>query len=440
MRKIIFVLLLCMSVLAGCSESDSSTGSEYKDSSVIDSVSDEDSSDDVDTTTTTTTTTGNDVNVAGTMMSLDYFLELVSHDAYLSFDDYEQYQNTAIEVNGLPGLELNLFDNSAKDRTFTLYVYQDVDTIKYRLVDNQGNSIDPYRDDIEAFLKDESVTQSSVTTSAVTDSSDDVQSSVTPVTTTPVTTTTPTVTTKPATTTTTAIVTEKASGVKYANCVANMRSGNNTSYPVVTQVAKNTKVTIKGKCSNGWYAVEVNGKTGYMSSSVLSDAPITTTPTTPTTTTPTTTPPTTNGSSGGNTSLPYDAHTVEFMNEVLRLTNEFRAENGVAPLTLDVNLTAVSMLRANELTEVFSHTRPDGSSCYTAFDAAGFSLGTKYFARGENIAAGQATPEEVVEAWKNSTQGHREAMLNSKYTKLGVGYVYDSSDPYKHYWVQSFIG
>lgn len=434
-----------MSVLAGCSESDSSTGSEYKDSSVIDSVSDEDSSDDVDTTTTTTTTTATTTTTTEQIqkpkITIDELVELSKKGEELSWADFEKYEKNDTVITGSKGFELSL------DGGYTLYVAGNDKPDIVQLFDSKGNVIDVLKDDIEAFLKDESVTQSSVTTSAVTDSSDDVQSSVTPVTTTPVTTTTPTVTTKSATTTTTAIVTEKASGVKYANCVANMRSGNNTSYPVVTQVAKNTKVTIKGKCSNGWYAVEVNGKTGYMSSSVLSDAPITTTTTTtkkPATTTTTTTKKpsttTTTTTANGNTNLPYDAHTVEFMNEVLRLTNEFRAENGVAPLTLDVNLTAVSMLRANELTEVFSHTRPDGSSCYTAFDEAGFSLGTKYSARGENIAAGQATPEAVVEAWKNSTQGHREAMLNSKYTKLGVGYVYDSSDPYKHYWVQSFLG
>ncbi|MBQ7981264.1 MAG: hypothetical protein IJ305_06640, partial [Oscillospiraceae bacterium] len=145
-----------------------------------------------------------------------------------------------------------------------------------------------------------------------------------------------------------------------------------------------------------------------------------------TTTTKTTT------TTSGNSNLPYDAETVEFINEVVRLTNEFRAENGVAPLTLDTKLVSSAMVRADEITEYWSHTRPDGRKFSTAIKEAGAS----YSSCGENIAAGQSTPAEVVEAWKNSTLGHREAMLNASYTRIGVGYVYASGN----YWVQHFAG
>ena len=91
--------------------------------------------------------------------------------------------------------------------------------------------------------------------------------------------------------TTTAIVTEKASGTMYANQSANVRKGNGTNYDVVATVKKNEAVTITGKCSNGWYAVKTAaGKTGYMSSKVLSANKVTEATTTtkkPTTTTTT---------------------------------------------------------------------------------------------------------------------------------------------------------
>lgn len=90
-------------------------------------------------------------------------------------------------------------------------------------------------------------------------------------------------TTTPAETTTTAATSIKvtsASGTMYTNCVANMRSGNSASYPVVQQLKQNTKVTITGKCDNGWYKVEANGKSGYMSNTVLSKDKVTTTTTT----------------------------------------------------------------------------------------------------------------------------------------------------------------
>lgn len=58
---------------------------------------------------------------------------------------------------------------------------------------------------------------------------------------------------------------------------------------------------------------------------------------------------------------------------------------------------------------------------------------------GENIAAGQSSPQEVVEDWMNSP-GHRANILDESYTALGVGYYYNSSGLYRSYWVQLFIG
>lgn len=63
--------------------------------------------------------------------------------------------------------------------------------------------------------------------------------------------------------------------------------------------------------------------------------------------------------------------------------------------------------------------------------------GIHYKSAGENIAAGQRTPDEVMQAWMNSS-GHRANILNAKYTELGVGYYKGGS--YGVYWVQEFIG
>ena len=62
--------------------------------------------------------------------------------------------------------------------------------------------------------------------------------------------------------------------------------------------------------------------------------------------------------------------------------------------------------------------------------------GVNYMSAGENIAYGQRTPEEVMNAWMNS-QGHRENILNSRYTSIGVG-CYQSSNG-TLYWTQLFI-
>ena len=118
---------------------------------------------------------------------------------------------------------------------------------------------------------------------------------------------------------------------------------------------------------------------------------------------------------------------------VLELVNAARAENGKSPLTLNTSLCQVAQLRADEIVKSFSHTRPDGTSCFTALKGAGLS----YRTCGENIAAGQGTPAAVMDSWMNSS-GHRANILNAQYTAIGVG-VYRSASGTLH-WVQLFIG
>lgn len=120
-----------------------------------------------------------------------------------------------------------------------------------------------------------------------------------------------------------------------------------------------------------------------------------------------------------------------FEDEVLRLVNEQRAANGLSKFTTDSKLTQVAKTRAKELTQEYSHTRPDGTSCFTAFS----EVGIYYSSAGENIAEGYKTPESVVEGWMNS-EGHRANILNPKFSKMGVGYAEDSGNG--RYWVQVF--
>lgn len=119
---------------------------------------------------------------------------------------------------------------------------------------------------------------------------------------------------------------------------------------------------------------------------------------------------------------------------VLELVNAARAQNGKSPLTLRDDLTDVAQLRADEIVQSFSHTRPNGSSCFTAIKEAGISGGDM----GENIAAGQSSPASVMDSWMNS-EGHRANILSDKYSSIGIGYV-KSSSGYGHYWVQMFMG
>lgn len=106
---------------------------------------------------------------------------------------------------------------------------------------------------------------------------------------------------------------------------------------------------------------------------------------------------------------------------------------GLSTLVYDYDLEAIAMQRAAEIAISFSHTRPDGTSCFTAYSSG-------YRSVGENIAAGYKTAEAVFEAWQEtndsySGQGHRRNMLNSSFTAIGIGHVVYNG---VHYWVQEF--
>ncbi len=167
-----------------------------------------------------------------------------------------------------------------------------------------------------------------------------------------------------------------------------------------------------------------------------------TTKETTTATTTTTTTPTTTTTTPATTAPAVDkVHTAKSMSateaalaiEVFELINEIRLEHGLATFTTTQELSETAQLRAEELEELYSHERPDGTMCFTAFD----ECGVKYISASENIAYGVNslyTAEQVVEIWMNSPN-HRASILEPKYKKLGVGcYIVGNT----YYWTQNF--
>lgn len=123
----------------------------------------------------------------------------------------------------------------------------------------------------------------------------------------------------------------------------------------------------------------------------------------------------------------------QYAAEVVRLVNVEREKAGLSDLTINDKAQAAAQIRAGELQQSFSHTRPNGTTPFTALTEAGAS----YQTAGENIAMGQKTPAEVVNAWMNSA-GHRANILNDQFTSIGVGYTTDANGT--AYWSQLFIG
>jgi len=123
----------------------------------------------------------------------------------------------------------------------------------------------------------------------------------------------------------------------------------------------------------------------------------------------------------------------ELAEEVFILTNRERENAGIMLLEESALVTEAALIRTEEIMygEVL-HTRPDGSSFATVLD----DVGIVYALAGENIAAGQSSPAEVVRAWMDSLD-HRLNIMDEDFTYLGVGVAMDTDG--KFYWTQIFI-
>lgn len=120
----------------------------------------------------------------------------------------------------------------------------------------------------------------------------------------------------------------------------------------------------------------------------------------------------------------------DLINEVYEITNNYRSLVRVSSLTLDSSLVEAASIRAKELSDSFSHTRPNGSSCFTVLSELGISYGTA----GENIAAGYSSSQSVMEGWRSSS-GHYQNIISSKFKKIGIGVNIINN---QYYWVQIF--
>ena len=109
---------------------------------------------------------------------------------------------------------------------------------------------------------------------------------------------------------------------------------------------------------------------------------------------------------------------------VVDQVNQERAKLGLRALRVDPALTAAAQIRAQEIVERFSHTRPDGTRWSTVSSVA----------YGENIAKGQRTADKVMAAWMTSS-GHRANILRASYGSIGVACVKSGG---VYYWVQLF--
>ena len=125
------------------------------------------------------------------------------------------------------------------------------------------------------------------------------------------------------------------------------------------------------------------------------------------------------------TQAPSTGHDLAKAQEVFHLVNSIRAENGLPALVWDDRLYEAAVIRSQEISVYWSHTRPDGTDCFTVSDVL----------HGENIASGYPDAASVVNGWMGS-QGHKENILRSGFTRTAIAY-YLAADG-TPYWCHHF--
>lgn len=129
---------------------------------------------------------------------------------------------------------------------------------------------------------------------------------------------------------------------------------------------------------------------------------------------------------------------------VLDLVNQARGEPrrcgnrafaAAPPLAWDATLAAASLAYAQDLAQYryLSHTGRDGSTPGDRATRAGYV----WKAVGENIAAGQTTPEEVTAGWLASPE-HCANIMSPAFRMMGAAYALNPADRMAVYWAQLF--
>ena len=121
--------------------------------------------------------------------------------------------------------------------------------------------------------------------------------------------------------------------------------------------------------------------------------------------------------------------------DIFDMVNQVRAENGLAALAWDDGLAALARAHSEDMIKrgFFDHVNPDGLGPDGRADAAGIS----YYMISENISAGDAAPEVIMDGWMNSP-GHQFNILDPEATRLGVGVALGGE--LGVYWTQCFAG
>lgn len=137
---------------------------------------------------------------------------------------------------------------------------------------------------------------------------------------------------------------------------------------------------------------------------------------------------------GQKITIPDTGSLASYEQQVFELVNKERAARGLSMLKYNYELARMARIKSQDMIDkkYFAHESPTYGSPFKMMESFGF----KFSSAGENIAYGQKTAAEVMNAWMNSP-GHKANILSETYTTIGVGVAKTASGTL--YWTQEFM-
>ena len=199
-----------------------------------------------------------------------------------------------------------------------------------------------------------------------------------------------------------------------ATANVNVRSGPGTSYAKLGQLYKGTIVPKLGT-SGSWTKIVFNSQTAYVSSKYLKASSYTGDT------------GSSGSSSGGSSTSTGGTFNDAAAAEMISILNGYRQDEGLAKLTTTAALNKAAKIRVQEIVQSFSHTRPNGTLCFTV-DPDNI--------QGENIAKGSGLPtaQSAADGFMNSPK-HQENAMRASFTKTGAACLKVGATTY---WVHLF--
>ena len=123
-----------------------------------------------------------------------------------------------------------------------------------------------------------------------------------------------------------------------------------------------------------------------------------------------------------------------YIGQIESQINAARQKKGLPALTINASLTNAAQNHAADMacSSLLSHTGSDGSYVNTRIAASGYSASYS-----EEIIYAGGGPQAAFDWWMGD-QVHRDAILNSKSSEMGIGYAYVSSSTYGDYFTVDF--